>query len=140
MTKKFLLLFLMSLVAGCETMGQMGGGAPPPCGTHVCSVQITVTGSCSFSANPYYLPIAAENKNMVIQWDLTGATFTSEQDGIFIKDPYPKGEFHGFARAGGGNTFTIVNTHSVVGKPYRYGVRVIQNGTLCPAYDPTIMN
>jgi hypothetical protein len=139
MTKNLRVLLvacLPALLAGCASMEGGGRGAGAPCSTHYCRVTVTVDASCRISVAPEDLPIAAANKNAVIQWDIVGGSFP--QGAIAFKDD-PGDEFHGWSHSP--RVITVVDRHDKVGVTYRYGVTVIgSNGKACPTLDPTIMN
>jgi hypothetical protein len=123
------------LASGCASL-EGGRGAGAPCNTHYCRVTVSVDASCRITVNPEDLPIAAGNKNAVIQWDVVGGSFP--QGAIAFKDD-PGDEFHGWSHSP--KVITVVDRHETVGRTYRYGVTVIgANGKACPTYDPTIMN
>jgi hypothetical protein len=136
MAKKMLIL-LVPLLAACASLTGTGGEVGPACKTHVCRVMVTVTGGCGIKVAPENLPIDPENKNVVIQWDVTGADFA--KDGIVLKKGDPHGDFEKWAH-GGPRTITVVDRHATLNVTYPYDVRVVQNGTACPGIDPTIMN
>lgn len=140
MTKKILVLLVPVLAVACapiERTGGGGGGVGPECKTHVCRVAVTVADGCKIQVVPENLPIGAENKNVVIQWDVSGADFA--QDGIVLKKGDPHGDFVKWTH-GGPRTITVVDRHTTTNVIYPYDVRVVQNGTACPGIDPTIMN
>jgi hypothetical protein len=140
MTKKILLLGLVSILAGCgeapiHTMRGGGGTPGDPCPHPVCKVKITVSGNCNVVFDPPdHMYVAADNRNMLIQWDLDGATFIDDQS-IYLKKPGANNppDLTSFTKAGN-QKFTVHNAHTVVGKHYEYGVRVNQNGNVCDTH------
>lgn len=139
MTKN--LAFLLAagvLAAGCATMeaGPGAGGAAAPCNTRICRVAVAVDASCRITVDPPNLPVAAGNKDAVIQWTISGGSFP--QGAIAFKDD-PGDEFHGWSHSP--QVITVTDRHAKVGVTYRYGVTAIgNNGKPCPTLDPTIMN
>ncbi len=134
MTNRLLFLCLALFLAGCATVA--GKKPPPPCGDPVCSVKVTVAGSCAVSLDRDPIVIAAANRDMQIQWDIAGAQF-APQDGIFFKTP--TGAEISAPQAVNAQRFAAKNRHSKPGR-YEYGVRVIQDGKRCPDYDPWVVN
>ncbi len=135
MTKNLALLCALALLAaGCAAM-MAGGGKAAPCNSHVCKVQVAVDGACRITVDPEDLPVAADNKNAVIQWDIRGGRFVA--NGIAFKQDTGN-EFHSPSHSP--NRITIVDRHEKTGVVYHYGVTVLQGGRACPTLDPTIMN
>ncbi|HSN20243.1 MAG TPA: hypothetical protein VLS49_06185 [Usitatibacter sp.] len=135
MTKNLLVLLAASLLAAACAALQGGAGKGPPCTTHVCQVTVRVDAACRISVDPVDLPVDANNKNAVIQWDLTGGEFA--QGGIAFKQAVGD-EFHSWSHSP--KRITVVDRHTRTGVIYHYGVRVMQGARACPTLDPTIMN
>lgn len=135
MTKNLVHLLVPALfAAGCASM-MAGGGKSAPCNTHICKVEVTVDDACRIAVDPTDLPVAAGNKEAVIQWDIQGGEFAA--NGIAFKQD-PGNEFHSPSHSP--KRITFVDRHSRVGVIYPYSVSVVRGGKACAPLDPTIMN
>jgi hypothetical protein len=108
-----------------------------------CKIIITVGRNCTLSFNPYILGIPQVFKDVEIVWKLRSSDDKVKVEfpktkGVFFKSPSSDGQFSP-PRYVNATTYVSKDTNSAFGD-HAYGVNAIQDGKVCPTYDPSIIN
>jgi hypothetical protein len=114
-------------------------GAGRPCNQQVCFAVVSVD-NCTISVAPDTLPIARNNANVQIHWDIDNASaqagYTFAANGITINNNPP--QFHDPQRLTPRKfKWKDNNTDNV---KYKYAVNIEKGTTACPPKDPFIHN
>jgi len=109
-----------------------------------CEVAITVGPNCTLTFDPYVLGIHRSLRNIDVRWnisrDSTGRVEFPKEKGIFFKaaGAVKSGEFETPKYVSATQYKSRDKNSGFSDNPY--GVNVMQDGTACPTYDPSVIN
>jgi len=145
-------VIVSAILVGCSTTSEFKvpppvGRAPPPqtstnwttCGAS-CTVYVQVANECKIDVTPLIVLSGTPGNKHVIVWVIQSSEYVfSTAAGTPAFDPKGSGEFFGPASVHG-RTMHVDVTVATPHLSHEYGLNIVKkNGTVCPKYDPYVI-
>jgi len=146
-------VIISGVLVGCTTAPtdpklNVGRTRLPPAGSNWldcapnCTVHVDVTDDCKINVTPLVVLSGVAGRRHVIVWVIVPSDFVfSTAAGTPALDPKGSASFFGDPSIGlRGRTMTVEVTVATPRLSHEYGLNIVnKNGTVCPKYDPFVI-